>query len=190
MALGDIFFEITNTGGNYTEVGLEVDPTSTVLPPVYGNESYKTFSYHLNFYANTGVTTNDPVYDISIDAQPLNPALSATKISNNAIQITSTGTFEYFAGENFKLIRFFPTANGVPGYTTTQTKTILSARTYTPENNETVLEWNPPNTPYETGYTFTITRDSNTAPVTLDYTQDIEWSGLEALTLFNTLAGV
>jgi hypothetical protein len=190
MALGDIFFEITNTGGNYTEVGLEVDPTSTVLPPVYGNESYKTFSYQIEFFANTGVTTNDPIYDLTVDAVPLNPGLNATKVSNNTVQVTSTGAVEYFAGESFDFITFVPTANGVPGYTTTQSKSILTARFYTPQPNETVLSWNAPTTPYETEYTFTITRDSNTSPVSLDYTQDIEWSGLEALTLFNNLAGV
>ena len=183
MAIGDIFYKITNTGANYTEVGIDVDPTSTSLPPIYGNGDLGNFSFDIEFYANTGVTTNDPVYDIdSISAS--NFLVTTSKQSNNSFSVFHSGFFEFFPNEVYEYIKF-----NTDGTTEITSDSILVAPFKVLEDNEYVLSWDVPTDPFALTLSTTITANTSTSPVAKNYLLDIEWSGEEALPLFYSFTG-
>jgi len=194
MAIGDIYYRITNIGGNYTEVGYIADPTTTLLPSIFSNESLKEYSYNIEFYANTSTEVeniagvidtyaNTALLDVNVVSDPI--YTTATKVSNNTINVTSSTAFEPFPGELYKFLTIFPET----GETTENEMTILSARNYLLSNNEFVLEWTPPDPDTNSvEYVFNLKKDAGTPASNYTYTQDLVWSSQEGLILFNTFS--
>ena len=196
MAVGDIHYRITNTGGNYAEVGFPWDPDSLVLPAIYGNGTLATYNFDVEFFANTSdidtesgantVYANTACYDLSIDSDPL--TITTIKQSGNAIRITHLPFFELFPSEDYEFIDIDFDA----GSFETIEKSILTARVFEPNANTAILAWNAPNETdivKEFDFSISIIKASGDTPISYTYNQDVHWSSQEGLVLFSELLG-
>jgi hypothetical protein len=192
MPIGDIFYNVVNTGGNYTEVGFPSDPTSTMLPAIFANASKGQYSYNVEFYANTSVEVEGspgeietfaqaPIYDLEITSDPLQ--VTTTKLSGNSISVSKISFFNLFASEEYT----FANIDTETGTVTETVMSALAASVYTPDTNEFVLKLDPPtNEEVTLTYSLNLTRSNGETPLAYTYTQDNVWSGQEALVLLNT----